>query len=127
MDGGDIEKATDWIFSPNVSGSSDMDISSSSTSIVDSQLPDGGGGYRLIGIVSHIGTSTHCGHYVAHVYKDVKQSPKRPPGIPLTFDLGRIKKSPSTLLLQPVHCGKFYSPICCLALHHWIQAQYQKK
>lgn len=26
--------------------------------------------YRLIGLVSHIGTSTHCGHYVAHIYKD---------------------------------------------------------
>lgn len=27
-------------------------------------------GYRLIGIVSHIGTSTQCGHYVAHIFKD---------------------------------------------------------
>lgn len=27
-------------------------------------------GYRLIGLVSHIGTSTHCGHYVAHIYKE---------------------------------------------------------
>jgi ubiquitin carboxyl-terminal hydrolase 5/13 len=27
-------------------------------------------GYRLTGIVSHIGTSTHCGHYVAHILKD---------------------------------------------------------
>lgn len=27
-------------------------------------------GYKLIGIVSHIGTSTHCGHYVAHIRKD---------------------------------------------------------
>lgn len=27
-------------------------------------------GYRLMGIVSHMGTSTHCGHYVAHVLKD---------------------------------------------------------
>jgi len=26
--------------------------------------------YRLIGIVSHSGTSTLCGHYVAHVLKD---------------------------------------------------------
>lgn len=43
--GGDIEKATDWIFNPtNISSSSDMDVSSSSTSIVDSPLPDGGGG-----------------------------------------------------------------------------------
>ncbi|XP_058209961.1 ubiquitin carboxyl-terminal hydrolase 14-like isoform X2 [Rhododendron vialii] len=69
--GGDIEKATDWIFNPtNVSSSSDMDVSSSTTSIADSPLPDGGGAYRLMGIVSHIGTSTHCGHYVAHINKD---------------------------------------------------------
>jgi ubiquitin carboxyl-terminal hydrolase 5/13 len=27
-------------------------------------------GYRLFGIVSHMGTSTHCGHYVAHILKD---------------------------------------------------------
>ncbi|EOY12763.1 Ubiquitin-specific protease 14 isoform 4 [Theobroma cacao] len=27
-------------------------------------------GYRLFGIVSHIGTSTQCGHYVAHILKD---------------------------------------------------------
>lgn len=26
--------------------------------------------YRLMGIVSHIGTSTQCGHYVAHILKD---------------------------------------------------------
>ncbi|KAG5558758.1 hypothetical protein RHGRI_008647 [Rhododendron griersonianum] len=69
--GGDIEKATDWIFNPtNVSSSSNMDVSSSSTSIADSPLPDGGGAYRLMGIVSHIGTSTQCGHYVAHINKD---------------------------------------------------------
>ncbi|KAF8414013.1 hypothetical protein HHK36_002011 [Tetracentron sinense] len=72
--GGDIEKATDWIFShPEGSGSSDMDATSSGTqSAVDAGLPDGGGRYKLIGVVSHIGTSTQCGHYVAHVYKDGK-------------------------------------------------------
>ncbi|KAF5949684.1 hypothetical protein HYC85_011677 [Camellia sinensis] len=68
--GGDIEKATDWIFNPIASGPSDMDVSSSSTTIVDSAPSDGGGSYRLKGLVSHIGTSTQCGHYVAHIYKD---------------------------------------------------------
>ncbi|XP_047334441.1 ubiquitin carboxyl-terminal hydrolase 14 [Impatiens glandulifera] len=69
--GGDIEKATDWIFNhPDASGSSDMDITSSTASIVDPALPDGGGKYRLIGLVSHIGTSTQCGHYVSHIYKE---------------------------------------------------------
>lgn len=60
--GGDIEKATNWIF--------DNPDATNSASASDAALPDGGGRYRLIGIVSHIGTSTHCGHYVAHVYKN---------------------------------------------------------
>ncbi|XP_020534537.1 ubiquitin carboxyl-terminal hydrolase 14 isoform X2 [Jatropha curcas] len=71
--GGDIEKATDWIFSnPDASVSSDMDATTSSNlpNPDDAGLPDGGGRYRLFGIVSHIGTSTQCGHYVAHVFKD---------------------------------------------------------
>ncbi|KAJ4843006.1 ubiquitin-specific protease ubp14 [Turnera subulata] len=71
--GGDIEKATDWIFSnPDASVSSDMDATTSgaTTATDDPGLPDGEGRYRLFGIVSHIGTSTQCGHYVAHVLKD---------------------------------------------------------
>ncbi|KAL6205630.1 hypothetical protein ACLB2K_022887 [Fragaria x ananassa] len=71
--GGDIEKATDWIFNnPGASVSTDMDATTSETTptAADLGLPDGGGRYRLIGIVSHIGTSTLCGHYVAHIFKD---------------------------------------------------------
>ncbi|XP_015896842.1 ubiquitin carboxyl-terminal hydrolase 14 isoform X2 [Ziziphus jujuba] len=70
--GGDIEKATDWIFNnPDASASSDMDATTSNTvPTADAGLPDGAGRYRLIGIVSHIGTSTQCGHYVAHIFKD---------------------------------------------------------
>ncbi|XWS27939.1 hypothetical protein CRYUN_Cryun25bG0023500 [Craigia yunnanensis] len=69
-----FEKATDWIFNinPNASASSDMDTTRSSNSMatpVDAGLPDGGGRYQLFGIVSHIGTSTQCGHYVAHILK----------------------------------------------------------
>ncbi|CAL9017370.1 unnamed protein product [Prunus brigantina] len=71
--GGDIEKATDWIFNnPDASVSTDMDATASENAptATDAGLPDGGGKYRLIGIVSHIGTSTQCGHYVAHIFKD---------------------------------------------------------
>ncbi|KAE8667031.1 Ubiquitin carboxyl-terminal hydrolase 14 [Hibiscus syriacus] len=73
--GGDIEKATDWIFNnPNAyaaASTMDTDTASNSTpTLVDTGLPDGGGRYRLFGIVSHIGTSTQCGHYVAHILKD---------------------------------------------------------
>lgn len=71
--GGDVETATNWIFdNPDASCSSEMDATPSENngSALDAALPDGSGRYRLIGIVSHIGTSTQCGHYVAHVYKD---------------------------------------------------------
>jgi ubiquitin carboxyl-terminal hydrolase 5/13 len=33
----------------------------------DSTLP---ANYRLQSVISHKGTSVHCGHYVSHVYKD---------------------------------------------------------
>jgi ubiquitin carboxyl-terminal hydrolase 5/13 len=68
--GGDIEKATDWIFSADASASTDMDATSSTPQAADTPLPDGGGKYRLLGFVSHIGTSTQCGHYVAHINKN---------------------------------------------------------
>ncbi|KNA19217.1 hypothetical protein SOVF_063870 isoform A [Spinacia oleracea] len=71
--GGDIEKATDWIFnSPDAISTSHMDTSSSGATSADNELPDGSGRYRLLGFVSHMGTSTHCGHYVAHIYKEGK-------------------------------------------------------
>ncbi|GAV74442.1 UCH domain-containing protein/UBA domain-containing protein/zf-UBP domain-containing protein [Cephalotus follicularis] len=71
--GGDIEKATDWIFNnPDASVSPDMYATTSSTTpaSIHDGLPDGGGRYRLFGFVSHIGTSTQCGHYVAHILKN---------------------------------------------------------
>ena len=41
--GGDIEKATDWIFSnPAAASSSDMDATTGSTPTADAGLPDGG-------------------------------------------------------------------------------------
>lgn len=46
LQGGDIEKATDWIFNnPDASASSDMDATSSGTAqaLVDAGLTDGGG------------------------------------------------------------------------------------
>ncbi|KAG6421313.1 hypothetical protein SASPL_117864 [Salvia splendens] len=67
---GDIEKATEWIFNPP-SDASNMDSTpSSSGNVVDAAMSDGQGRYRVIGLVSHIGTSTHCGHYVAYIRKD---------------------------------------------------------
>ncbi|KAG4385691.1 hypothetical protein AAZX31_12G135800 [Glycine max] len=69
---GDIEKATDWIFNNLDASVSSMNAapSTSASTTNDVNLPDGGGKYRLMGIVSHSGTSTQCGHYVAHILKD---------------------------------------------------------
>ncbi|XP_066383178.1 ubiquitin carboxyl-terminal hydrolase 14-like isoform X1 [Miscanthus floridulus] len=69
--GGNIEKATDWIFShPEASSSASADSSNSNANADDAYIPDGSGRYKLMAFVSHMGTSTHCGHYVAHVLKD---------------------------------------------------------
>ncbi|PIA31158.1 hypothetical protein AQUCO_05200036v1 [Aquilegia coerulea] len=69
--GGNIETATDWIFSHSDTSDSNMDATSSRLNCTaNAELPDGEGRYKLKGLVSHIGTSTHCGHYVAHVHKD---------------------------------------------------------
>ncbi|THU71165.1 hypothetical protein C4D60_Mb08t32660 [Musa balbisiana] len=69
--GGDIEKATDWIFNhPEASSSVDTELTSSGVQADDPAVPDGSGRYKLMALVSHMGTSTQCGHYVAHVYKD---------------------------------------------------------
>ncbi|XP_057833693.2 ubiquitin carboxyl-terminal hydrolase 14 isoform X1 [Cryptomeria japonica] len=68
--GGDIERATEWIFT-QPAGTTEMDVSSSGAASSSEQaLPDGEGKYRLMGFVSHIGTSTQCGHYVAHIFKE---------------------------------------------------------
>ncbi|RLN24644.1 ubiquitin carboxyl-terminal hydrolase 14 [Panicum miliaceum] len=69
--GGNIEQATDWIFShPEASSSAPADSSTSNVNADDTHVPDGSGRYKLMAFVSHMGTSTHCGHYVAHVLKD---------------------------------------------------------
>ncbi|XP_031500642.1 ubiquitin carboxyl-terminal hydrolase 14 isoform X1 [Nymphaea colorata] len=70
--GGDIEKATDWIFShQDAAVATNMDASSSNPQdVMNQELPDGHGRYKLVAFISHMGTSTHCGHYVAHVLKE---------------------------------------------------------
>ncbi|XP_042453515.1 ubiquitin carboxyl-terminal hydrolase 14-like isoform X1 [Zingiber officinale] len=71
--GGNIEKATDWIFShPEASSSMDTDATSNGVQDSDPGVPDGSGRYKLMAFISHMGPSTHCGHYVAHVHKDGK-------------------------------------------------------
>jgi ubiquitin carboxyl-terminal hydrolase 5/13 len=70
--GGIIERAAEWIFSqPQDSIGMDLDASSNSApSTSDQALPNGEGKYKLMAFVSHMGTSTQCGHYVAHILKE---------------------------------------------------------
>ncbi|CAG8630491.1 11437_t:CDS:10 [Funneliformis caledonium] len=67
----DVERAVEWLFSHSEEDSNEV-ISlqpghDSNSTIGDSILP---ANYRLQSFISHKGTSLHCGHYVAHVYKD---------------------------------------------------------
>ena len=78
---GNLERAADWLFSH----SDDLD------SAVAQALGEGGGGgggggggdggdeppandgpgqYELLGIISHMGSNTSCGHYVCHIKKE---------------------------------------------------------
>ncbi|VAH58246.1 unnamed protein product [Triticum turgidum subsp. durum] len=69
--GGNIERATEWVFShPEASSSVSADSSTNNVKDDDSNISDGSGRYKLMAFVSHMGTSTHCGHYVAHILKD---------------------------------------------------------
>ncbi|KAH7299449.1 hypothetical protein KP509_24G012200 [Ceratopteris richardii] len=72
--GGDVERAAEWIFThPDEINAMDVDADNSlaaATSVPEESYPDGAGEYKLLGFVSHMGTSTQCGHYVAHVLKE---------------------------------------------------------
>jgi ubiquitin carboxyl-terminal hydrolase 5/13 len=83
--GGDVERAADWLFSHSddldaacaevMSGGGDDgngggNGSSVGVSPPESPVVDGVGRYELFGVVSHLGSNTACGHYVAHVLVD---------------------------------------------------------
>ncbi|XP_024538782.1 ubiquitin carboxyl-terminal hydrolase 14 [Selaginella moellendorffii] len=71
--GGRTEDAAEWIFSNSDDANAmELDVGGSSTpsSSVPHDLPDGSGKYKLMGFVSHMGSSTLCGHYVAHILKE---------------------------------------------------------
>ncbi|XP_032851570.2 ubiquitin carboxyl-terminal hydrolase 5 isoform X1 [Tyto alba] len=75
-----LERAVDWIFShiDDLDAEAAMDISegrSAAESISESvpvgpKVRDGPGKYQLFAFISHMGTSTMCGHYVCHIKKD---------------------------------------------------------
>ncbi|TPX62342.1 hypothetical protein PhCBS80983_g00547 [Powellomyces hirtus] len=62
-----MERAVDWLFSHADS----MEVSESSAADDRPSQPDNRPAkYQLVAFISHKGTSTHCGHYVAHILKD---------------------------------------------------------
>ncbi|CAK8682665.1 unnamed protein product [Clavelina lepadiformis] len=82
-----LERAADWIFShPNELDTVDVPVTQSNPTAgvsatagegdvametnQSSPLTDGSGNYELLAFVSHMGTSTMCGHYVCHIKKD---------------------------------------------------------
>lgn len=73
---GNIERAIDWIFShlnelddevlPAGQDQSTEQMAPPTTSSSSSNSSQ----YRLVSFISHMGTSTSCGHYVCHVKSD---------------------------------------------------------
>lgn len=68
-----IERATDWIFAhPNVSNEMDCDHVLSDAECNISAQFNGSSKYKLVAFISHMGSSSHAGHYVCHILKDDK-------------------------------------------------------
>ncbi|KAJ1659448.1 ubiquitin C-terminal hydrolase Ubp14 [Dispira simplex] len=66
---GQMERAVEWIFSHP----EDAETATGQSSSLDVPIPSDStlpGHYRLASFVSHKGTSVHCGHYVAHVWRE---------------------------------------------------------
>ncbi|XP_055373009.1 ubiquitin carboxyl-terminal hydrolase 5 [Condylostylus longicornis] len=61
-----IERATDWIFSHQ----GDLDGAENDEEPCTPKMRDGSSKYRLVGFISHMGTSSQVGHYVCHLLKD---------------------------------------------------------
>ncbi len=85
--GGNIERAADWLFShmddleqavaavnaqQQQQQQAGAAAAAGATAAAASAAPvlDGPGRYRLKGFISHMGSNTACGHYVAHIIKD---------------------------------------------------------
>ncbi|KAG7457683.1 hypothetical protein MATL_G00229800 [Megalops atlanticus] len=72
-----LERAVDWIFS-HLDDLESMEVSEGGRSAGESEgreppgprVRDGEGKYELFAFISHMGTSTMCGHYVCHIKKD---------------------------------------------------------
>lgn len=78
---GSLERAADWLFShaddldsavASVNGAAAPEAAASVQDAEPVKLSDGPGQYELVGIVSHMGRNTACGHYVCHLKKKGK-------------------------------------------------------
>ena len=76
MCGGSLERAADWLFShPDPvaaaaeakSGAGGPTAATGEGGAAAAAPEDGPGRYELVGFISHIGSNTACGHYVAHI------------------------------------------------------------
>ncbi|XP_076762013.1 ubiquitin specific protease 5 [Xylocopa sonorina] len=61
-----LERAADWIFCHHA----EVDAIEVEEIHPEEVLTDGGHQYKLVGFISHMGTSTMVGHYVCHLLKD---------------------------------------------------------
>lgn len=74
---GNIERATDWIFShaddmdtDEVATPPQQDCAEATVTGQSKNYRTGGGKYKLAAFISHMGTSAQVGHYVCHIRKD---------------------------------------------------------
>lgn len=80
---GNIERAADWLFShmDNLDDAVQSVMGAQQQAAGQAPAPqaaqadvgrvlDGPGHYELMGIISHMGSNTSCGHYVCHIKKD---------------------------------------------------------
>ncbi|XP_064598849.1 ubiquitin carboxyl-terminal hydrolase 5-like [Liolophura sinensis] len=65
-----VERAADWIFSHADELTQPMETESTGANEQAPKFRDGHGKYRLVGFISHMGTSSLVGHYVCHILKD---------------------------------------------------------
>nr|CAB3267567.1 ubiquitin carboxyl-terminal hydrolase 5 [Phallusia mammillata] len=79
--GNNVERAVDWIFNhmddmdtqPSAATGDESSVSAGvgeGGDTVGPKVKDGSGKYKLFAFISHMGTSTMCGHYVCHIKKD---------------------------------------------------------
>lgn len=76
MTNNNVEAAVDWAANNPADASTLHSLvdalpqSPPSQSSATKHFRDGNGKYRLVAFISHIGSHTACGHYVAHILKD---------------------------------------------------------